>query len=57
VSIEAGLKQARAEGLVYEEALLLKAQAQLIEDEPDARQKLLQEADHIFQLLGVVRAA
>jgi ATP/maltotriose-dependent transcriptional regulator MalT len=56
-SIEAGLKQARAEGLVYEEALLLNAQAHLIEDEPEARRKMLEEADHIFQLLGVVRAA
>jgi hypothetical protein len=56
-SIEAGLKQARAEGLVYDEALLLRADAQLIETDPVLRQNKLEEADRLFQLLGVVQAA
>jgi hypothetical protein len=56
-SIEAGLNQARAEGLVYEEALLLMADAQLTEADPVLQQKKLEEADRLFQLLGVVQAA
>ncbi|MDP3984628.1 MAG: adenylate/guanylate cyclase domain-containing protein [Acidimicrobiia bacterium] len=53
-TLEAGLAQARDEGLVYEEALLLRTMSEL--NEADGT-KLLEEADHLLQQLGVIRAA
>ncbi len=53
--VDKGLRLAREEGLVYEEALLLRAQAEITEGEH--RQKQLEEAQRLLQQLGVVRAA
>ena len=55
VEADKGLRLARDEGLVYEEALLLRAQAEISEGEQ--RQKRLEEAQRLLQQLGVIRAA
>ncbi|HKX76062.1 MAG TPA: adenylate/guanylate cyclase domain-containing protein [Acidimicrobiia bacterium] len=55
VEADKGLRLARDEGLVYEEALLLRAQAEISEGEH--RQNQLEEAQRLLQQLGVIRAA
>jgi tetratricopeptide (TPR) repeat protein len=55
-AVEAGLAQAREQGLAYEEALLQLTEAELTQ-EPQTRKKLLEEAQGLLQQLGVVRTA
>jgi len=52
-AVRAGLSQARAEGLVYEEALLLRTKAELAK-ETENGDNLLEEAERLLQQLGVV---
>lgn len=53
-AVEAGLVQAREQGLAYEVALLCLTQAELTVD-PDRKRELLEESEGFLQQLGVVR--